>query len=884
MRVIVFLLVIGTLLIIGCSSANPVTNPQNDISSSPIITSGNILGTYELTINADSVSAELNQKRESSIGESWIVSGKSFFDTFPCKDCFRISGLGYETGKIIIKFSIRHPFPKGNPALPPTGRNRLDLDLFDPALLVVPRPVSPQNYPLTNMSIPKNIIENPDGFSGELSVAMPYVLIVDDSASVPPTSTFNKFEMGASKNFEVKFFVQSGETLVFDLYLTFGYGSSAVLKDRLNPKYYNPEFNRKAAWKVEVMPPNGTNPPALGNTWDTTHSSTEYKVIVKVYDWQIGANVDPNLTNTTDIYAASNVSYVSVEIPGMTNALKQVDGDSYVPGGTGMPNSPLVYKIPIANENLLAAGEYSGLVEVHDEREPLDFSQGRDYLIDSPDGVTLNQSLIAGYRTYQTFVATVVTGSINSGGNLIWAKRAGGSDWDDNGYGITTLSDNSTVVTGGFSDSATFDPGEPNQTVLTSAGERDIFIARYNPNGTLAWAKGAGGSYGDEGYGITTLSDNSTVVTGHFEDSATFGPGEINETVLTVTEYDVDIFIARYNPNGTLAWAKRAGGRNWDEGLAITTLSDSSTVVTGHFEDSATFGPSEINETVLTSAGDGDIFVARYNPDGTLAWAKCAGGSSDEGGGGITTLSDNSTVVTGSIFSVATFGPGEINQTILTSAGADDIFVARYNPNGTLAWARRAGGTGDDYGGGITTLSDDSTIATGQFTGSATFGPGEPNQTVLYSAGSDDIDLFIARYNPDGTLAWAKRAGGVGEPSDFDEGSGITTLSDNSTVVTGYFGSSATFGPSEPNQTVLISAGYEDIFIARYNPNGTLAWAKRAGGSNDDWNGGITTLLDNSTVVSGGFSGSATFGPGEPNETNLTSSGHYDIFIARFAP
>ena len=103
-------------------------------------------------------------------------------------------------------------------------------------------------------------------------------------------------------------------------------------------------------------------------------------------------------------------------------------------------------------------------------------------------------------------------------------------------------------------------------------------------------------------------------------------------------------------------------------------------------------------------------------------------------------------------------------------------------------------------------------------------------------------------------------------------------------VVTGYFYGSATFGPSEPNQTVLTSAGGEDIFIARYNPDGTLAWAKRSGGVSSDYGWGITTLSDNSTVVTGVFYDSATFGPGEPNETILTSAGGLDIFIARFAP
>ena len=133
-----------------------------------------------------------------------------------------------------------------------------------------------------------------------------------------------------------------------------------------------------------------------------------------------------------------------------------------------------------------------------------------------------------------------------------------------------------------------------------------------NPN--LAWAKRAGGSIFDESYGITALSDDSTVVTGFFEGSATFGPGEPNETILTAAGSG-DIFIASYNPDGTLAWAKRAGGSAYnDEGYGITALTDNSTVVTGYFEETTIFGPGEPNETILTSAGNNDIFIARFYP------------------------------------------------------------------------------------------------------------------------------------------------------------------------------------------------------------------------------------------------------------------------------
>jgi hypothetical protein len=396
-------------------------------------------------------------------------------------------------------------------------------------------------------------------------------------------------------------------------------------------------------------------------------------------------------------------------------------------------------------------------------------------------------------------------------------------------------------------------------------------------DGDLMWAKRAGGVSNDMGYGIATLSDDSTVVTGYFAGTATFGQNEINQTTLTADGLG-DIFVARYNADGTLAWVKRAGGTTefWDPSYAITALTDDSVVVTGSYWGAANFGRGEINQTNLTATGKRDMFIARFSPDGTLVWAKSAGGAEKEEGRSITALSDNSSVVTGWFEGTATFGKNEINQTILTSNGDRDLFVAKYNSNGLLEWAKKAGSTNSDYGYGITSLSNNTSAVTGCFYGSVTFGMGEPNQTVLNSAGVWDI--FIACYNPNGTLAWVKCAGGTND----EVGLGITSLTDNSIVSTGWFWGPTTFGSGEPNQTILNSTGELDLYIACYNSNGTLRWVKRAGGTSNDYGVGVTATQDNTMLVTGYFYELAVFGLGEVNETTLISSGDADIFIANY--
>jgi len=467
------------------------------------------------------------------------------------------------------------------------------------------------------------------------------------------------------------------------------------------------------------------------------------------------------------------------------------------------------------------------------------------------------------------------------GGSLVWVKRAGGSAYDT-ASGIALLGDGTALVTGTFQSAAVFGPDETNETTLTSAGDHDIFVARYDLDGTLVWATraGAAGEGTEWGRGIAGLDDGSVLVAGDFVGTATFGPGDENETTLT-SAGGAEVFVAKYNPDGTLAWAKRAGGAGEDHGQDLAAFPDGSFVITGYFTGSTTFGSGEGNETTLTSVGGQDIFVARFNADGTLEWLKGAGGTGEDDSRGVASLVDGSSFVTGYFNGMVTFASGEVNETTMTSLGDRDICVARYSANGTLSWVTRAGGSGHDYATAIASFGSGHTIVTGGFNGSAIFGSGEANETYVTCVGL--LDIFVGKFNPDGSLLWATRAG----DSDIefgDKGWGIASLSDGGGVVTGLFDGTATFGASEENETTLSAAGINDMFIAAYNAEGTLAWARRAGGSDYDMGCDVAVSSDGRIWAAGYFKSAATFGPGEANETILSTIGGFpEVFVGMFS-
>jgi len=75
-----------------------------------------------------------------------------------------------------------------------------------------------------------------------------------------------------------------------------------------------------------------------------------------------------------------------------------------------------------------------------------------------------------------------------------------------NGNAIGSFADGSFVAAGGFNGSVSI---ADSQEVFTSAGNQDIYVARYNADGSLRWALSAGGSADDTARGVATFPDGS---------------------------------------------------------------------------------------------------------------------------------------------------------------------------------------------------------------------------------------------------------------------------------------------------------------------------------------------------------------------------------------
>jgi hypothetical protein len=211
--------------------------------------------------------------------------------------------------------------------------------------------------------------------------------------------------------------------------------------------------------------------------------------------------------------------------------------------------------------------------------------------------------------------------------------------------------------------------------ILTSAGNVDAFVAKIDPTGEIKWARRGGGIGEDAGYGVDVNSAGEAYMVGHFRASATFGA-----TTLT-SAGDQDVFLVKYSPAGDVIWARRAGGPQSDLGEHVAVDAVGNAYVTGYFYGASLFGTHAV-----ISAGNSDVFVAGYGPDGTATFAVRIGGSLADWLACLSLDGSDALRVAG-IYR----GSMDVGSTSLVSAGLYDVFLASLDVSGTVATEGPAG-------------------------------------------------------------------------------------------------------------------------------------------------------------------------------------------------
>ena len=215
------------------------------------------------------------------------------------------------------------------------------------------------------------------------------------------------------------------------------------------------------------------------------------------------------------------------------------------------------------------------------------------------------------------------------------------------------------------------------------------------------------------------------------------------------------------------------------------------------------------------------------------------------------------------------------NGLVVPNAGGRDAFIARVSALGSCEWAIAVGGALDDEARNLVVEPNGDVVVTGLFRGTVDFDPGAGTALLTARGGSDG---FVARYSSGGAFRQVVQFGGL----DDDAGSTITRTLDGDLLVGGEFRGSATFG-SALAPAILVSAGENDYFVARLATSLGLLWAIRGGGAGADLvsANGIVADPNGTVLVAGTFSGAADVDPAA-SVVLLTSQGLTDVFVVRY--
>lgn len=419
---------------------------------------------------------------------------------------------------------------------------------------------------------------------------------------------------------------------------------------------------------------------------------------------------------------------------------------------------------------------------------------------------------------------------------LLWHKpMAMQNGFIPTAYLVLMNAQNEVFVCGKFSGTLDFDPGS-GETKLTASSEGDIYLQKFNANGSFAWAAqlGNGGNPGR----LIQLANGNILLGGiaGIPSTITVGGNPVN--------LKAGLYLAEFNSSGILQKAM-SGEAKQPLNCNLNGLSQDAAgniILSGYFDEWMDFdlGSGQANDTTISSL---DAFVAKYDANYTLQWKKRFGDTLTTGPKGWDYARDNvidaanNIYVCGYFTKTTDFDPDANPRVhLLTSSNSSQQpngFIMKYNASGNLQWVKSIGRLS---GTSINTdlmlyhmkLANNNLYCTGTFVNQADLNPDATDTTVFRGYGNTGQVLFFAQYDLDGKYKTAIAIDDTVADQfamTSETSSGIELLN-NTLISAGTFQKGVDFDPTA-NQSILscdktgpLYSFDKDIYVASYTFSG----------------------------------------------------------------
>jgi hypothetical protein len=441
------------------------------------------------------------------------------------------------------------------------------------------------------------------------------------------------------------------------------------------------------------------------------------------------------------------------------------------------------------------------------------------------------------------------------------------------GYGGNVLIDKSVkdaagnnYIIGRFSGIADFDPSsaETNLTAISSQ-YGDMFIAKYNANGDLLWAKNVGGT-GYVNCSAVVTGGNFIYIAGKYTNTVDFDPSASTSNLTSANGTYEAAYLAKYDLNGNYVISKSIDGET-DLKINGLSFSNSQLFVSGNFTGAVDFDPSA-STLNLSSNGGIDIFISKYSTLLAPLWAYSIGGTGNDTCYSQTVNNSGELIIAGSYLSTVDFDPSTTTNPLVNSSSTIyNSYIAKYSASGGFVWAKDIGGRRSTTGSipVVTLDASNNILLAGVFNQASDFDP----STAVVSITASGTTTFIAKYDNNGVYVWVKKI-------NSSSNKGIIYNNSNASIsIFGTFGDGADFDPGTSVYNLVTANGTN--YFATYDLNGNFVYANNIKPT-------ITNLISNETqgiLVTGYFSGTNDFDPsslGVANQFSVLTNG----FIAKY--
>ncbi len=487
--------------------------------------------------------------------------------------------------------------------------------------------------------------------------------------------------------------------------------------------------------------------------------------------------------------------------------------------------------------------------------------------------------------------------------SFAWAKTWGGSS-AESAKNIAIDPWGNLYVVGEFAGTVNFDPASanPSATITSHNGTVDAFLSKFDANGNLQWVRtwgsgpvgGTGGNGRDAANGVAVDGAGNVYVSGLYQGTVEFGSGITSTSNAPMGSNN--IFVAKFNSNGTTQWVRTWGGTSGGESYSVAVdkvrgnvyvEGDWSTAASNHMVD---FNPIIPNNPKgahdwHTNHGAFDSFLGKYDLDGNFQWAKTWGGHGYDDGPGVA-VDGLGNVYVGGMFgstdinfdpsgATNTGGVGHEHGTTTNDMTNVNVFLSKFNSNGAFQWVRTWGGLETEDAGEVVMVDKaDNVYIGGRFQcTNCNFNAGPTGQPVLLSS-IGDRDAFLSKYDASGNFLWAKTWGGTG----WDAVGGLAVDQSNNVYASGLYSTTVDFGGGS-----VASHGLWDAFVNTFDAGGNFQGVKTWGGNGNDGCLNIAIDRTNALYAVGFFSGPGVvdLDPGTGVD-NHTAIGGLDAFLIKF--